>query len=191
MIGFGCRSQEYSIPCDQLDKPGRTGLDFLPGVRCPWVPTKWRRAWPSGHDISAHRKLTSKFWLQLRRIFQNLLSNAMTKDVSDLVACAVREFVRLSLHQPADAGYGLVDPDPSAIYLDGPWYDRSDVANWYCFHGEGEKSWRDCDWMICFATQASQNLLGNANTFAKHFPAARITALIWCEQCARSSITPR
>src|SRR2546425_12354555 len=106
-------------------------------------------------------------WFQLRPIFGNLLKDAMTKDDNDLVACAVREFVRLSLGQPADSEYGLVD---ALIYLDGPWYDRCDVADWFRFHDEGEtkpESWNDYDWMICFATKALQNLLDDADEFVK------------------------
>jgi hypothetical protein len=94
----------------------------------------------------------------------------MSKDDSDLVACAVREFVRLSLGRRLDPAYGLVDPDTFVIYLDGPWYDRSDVAEWFCFHDEREQSWSDCDWMICFATKALQNLLDDADAFVKEFP---------------------
>jgi hypothetical protein len=169
-VRFWLPIAEMLDPCDRLAKPGGTELEFYARGSVPLSPDEMAQSLALMKRYLGTPHLTYDMWLQLRPIFRNLLSDAMTKDDSDLVACAVREFIRVSFGQPADAAYGLVDFDPFAIYLDGPWYDRSDVADWFCFHDEGEQSWTDCDWMICFTTKALQNLLNDADAFVKEFP---------------------
>jgi hypothetical protein len=161
---------EILDPLDRTATPHGPGLEFYARGSMPLSPDGKEQSLAHMKRYLGTPQLTYNIWLQIRPIFRNLLSDAMTKDDSDLVACAAREFVRLSLGQPADPAYGLVDFDPSAIYLDGPWYDRSDVADWFCLHDESQSSWSDCDWMICFATKALQNILDDPDAFVKEFP---------------------
>jgi hypothetical protein len=51
-------------------------------------------------------------WFRLRPIFGNLLADALIHSEMDVVACAVREFVRLEAGQDPDTGYGLVEGEP-------------------------------------------------------------------------------
>jgi hypothetical protein len=117
-------------------------------------------------------ELTFNIWFQLRPIFQDLLSEALTKADMDLMACAVREFARLTLGQPADPEYGLVDP--SVTNLDGPWYDQcTDDEDWFLFYDEYESElayWSNSDWKVFFATKAWQTLFDDADEFVKEFP---------------------
>jgi hypothetical protein len=170
-VRFWLPIAEFLDPSNRTAKLDGPGLEFYARGSALLSPEEMQQSLAFMKRYLGTPELTFNIWFQLRPIFQNLLRDAMTKDDSDLVACAVREFVRLSLGQPTDAAYGLVDA--SVIYLEGPWYDRCDVAEWFRFHDESEselESSSDCDWMICFATKALQNLFEDADEFVKEFP---------------------
>jgi hypothetical protein len=84
----------------------------------------------------------------------------------------VREFVRLTLGQPIDTEYGVVDP--SVTNFDGPWYDRcTDDEDWFRFPDESESefsSWSNCDWGTFFATKTWRNHFDDADEFVKGHP---------------------
>ena len=72
----------------------------------------------SSHEIEESHQLLKKYlgvprlsfstWWLLRPMYRRLLEDALTHDDVDLVACAVREFVRLELGQAPDPEYGRV-----------------------------------------------------------------------------------
>lgn len=110
--------------------------------------------------------LTFSIWFQLRPIFRDLLSAALTKADLDLMVCAGREFIRLTLGQPVDSEYGLVDP--SVADLDGPWYSHdTNDEEWFGHFAEYESDFPD--WEILLATKAWRALFDDAEKFANEY----------------------
>jgi hypothetical protein len=110
-------------------------------------------------------------WLRLRPIFQHLLEDALTHDDVDLVACAVREFVRLELGQAPDPEYGRVDVcttrdvlnDESCCEEDEAWLSMLEAERHYDHFGRRES--RMFEW-----TRAWQTCFDDPAAFGKQFP---------------------
>jgi hypothetical protein len=83
-------------------------------------------------DILGVERLTFSTWVRLRPLFRSLLNDAASRDDMDLVACMVRQFVRMELGK-------MPEPDYESIATDC--MDYSDPPREVC--AVGEASWMD------------------------------------------------
>ncbi|HET6839795.1 MAG TPA: hypothetical protein VFH41_08650, partial [Bradyrhizobium sp.] len=120
-VRFWLPIAEMLDPLDRTAKAGGAAQHFYSRGRGMLRPHEIEESRALMKRYLGTPRLTFNTWFQLRPIFQDLLSQALTRADMDLMACAVREFVRLTLGQPTDHEYGLVDS--SVTNLDGPWYD--------------------------------------------------------------------
>ncbi|WP_375049291.1 hypothetical protein [Bradyrhizobium sp. 8-10B] len=101
------------------------------------------------HDITASlglmkgllgvERLTFSTWVRLRPLFRSLLNDAASRDDMDLIACMVRQFVRLELGKMAEPDYESIATD-CTDYSDPPlevcavgeawWLDPSERRSW-------------------------------------------------------------
>jgi hypothetical protein len=161
---------EMLDPRDRSAKAGGSAQDFYSRGQGILRPHEIEESLALMRRYLGTPRLPFNIWFQLRPIFQDLLSEALTKADADIVACAVRQYARLSLGQPADPDYGLVDP--SVTNLDGPWYDRcTDDEHRYSDESDSEfASWSNGDWKIFASNKAWQILFDDADEFLREFP---------------------
>jgi hypothetical protein len=99
---------EMLDPNHRMATPGGAGLNFYSRGRevLRLQPYEMTESLALMKRHLGTPRLTFNIWFQLRPIYQNLLSEALTKVDMDLVACAVREAVPHSWPSCAGAGAG-------------------------------------------------------------------------------------
>jgi len=160
-IRFWLPVAEMLDPRGRMASDGGAAQDFYSRGRGILRPHEMEESLALMRRYLGTPRLTFSIWFRLRPIFQDLLGEALTKADMDILACAVREYVRLSLGQPADPDYGLIDP-----FLTNPDRPRHDGDDSHSEFG----SWSNGDWKIFFTNKAWQNLFDDADEFQKEFP---------------------
>jgi hypothetical protein len=176
-VRFWLPIAEMLDPYHRTAKAGGAAQDFYTRGRGTLRPYEMEESLALMKRYLGTPQLTFNIWFQLRPIYQDLLSKALTKADMDLVACAVREFVRLALGQPTDHEYGLVDP--SVTDTNNPWCnpwgdlwctDDQELLRFLDENPSDFASWSNYEWGVFFATKACQKLFDDADEFAKEFP---------------------
>jgi hypothetical protein len=164
---------EMLDPYHQSAKASGAAQDFYSRGKGAFRPYEVAESLALMKSYLATPQLTFDIWFQLRPIYKDLLSEALTEADRDLIACAVREFVRLTLDQPTDHEYGLVDPSAT----DSPWYawgdpctDDEELVRCLVDDLPDYAYWGNRDLKTYLATVAMKKLLDDADEFVREFP---------------------
>lgn len=162
---------EMLDPRDRYCEPAAPAQDFYSRCRV-MLPYEMAESLVLMKQYLGVPRLTFGTWFRLRPIFQELLNGALTHSDMDLVACAVREFVRLDLGQVADPLYGTntVGETAGDQLNDENWCQEDEVGLAIMAAEKYYDHWGVSENNKYVRTEASHRCFDDPAVFEKMFP---------------------